>query len=412
MALIKLNATELENVQSQISKMVSKVSECANIVSSVRNNLDMEISVKRNIEEHLDKINRDLTKQSETLKSYANVLNDVINEFMKADTRGSQATASFFNWKNGAIAGGVFAAGGILGGISTSGKCAGQMYDWKTQQQLDKISSVGSMFGISSCLMTNVPRGTESTGESVKLPVEDVWDTIKTGKKAASLVDTLASIFNKGEVPDFIKDKTGSDFVKGIGYISDAEKAINAVIDSDVDALTELLGKYGIKKPLKEIVKTTVGGASAEVSLLTDLIYSDFESAIDVSKGIATEFTNVISNPDSNIMDYAKVIGELYRAPDKIITQGFINVVGDYADNIGGVLDSIGIVDAPEEGYIDFYKNAFADVKDMFNTFGAEDATSILVDSFKETISEQFNNTVDTMASIGKGISGFFKDLI
>lgn len=412
MALIKLNASELENVLSQISKLSSKASECANIVSSVRNNLDMEISVKRNIEECLDKINRDLTKQSEALKSYANVLNDVINEFVKADSSGSKVTASIFNWKNGAIAGSVFATGGILGGISSSGKHARQMNNWKTQQQLQKISSVGSMFGTSSCLMTSVPKGTDSTGESVKLPVEDVWDTMKTGKKAASLVDTFASIFNKGEVPDFIKDKTGSDFVKGIGYISDAEKAINAVIDSDVDALTELLGKYGIKKPLKEIVKTTVGGASAEVSLLTDLIYSDFESAIDVSNGIATEFTNVISNPDSNIMDYAKVIGELYRAPDKIITQGFINVVGDYADNIGGVLDFVGIVDAPEEGYIDFYKNAFADVKDMFNTFGAEDATSILVDSFKETISEQFNNTVDTMASIGKGISGFFKDLV
>ena len=62
MALIKLTASELEGVKSQISKMSSKASECANRTASVRNNLDMEISAKRNIEERLDNIKRDLTK--------------------------------------------------------------------------------------------------------------------------------------------------------------------------------------------------------------------------------------------------------------------------------------------------------------------------------------------------------------
>lgn len=263
------------------------------------------------------------------------------------------------------------------------------------------------MFGATSLNYTTI-----LDGQSVEFPMEKIWEGVDTLNDVKSLLHTVVQAINNGELPDFMKDTPLSKFFEGYEYISDAEKALSATVDGDIEALTELLGKYGIKKPLKEIIKTTIGGTSVEVKLLTDLIYSDFESAINVSQELATEFTNVISNPDSNIIDYAKVIGELYSAPDKIIAQGFINVVGDYADKIGGVLDAIGIVDAPEEGYIEFYENAFEDVKDMFNTFGAEEATSILADGFKETISEQFNNTVDTMASIGKGISGFFKDLI
>ena len=86
MALIKITASELEGVHSQIAKMSGKVSDCSSKVSSVRNGLDMQISAKRNIEDHLDNIKRDLDKYAESLNSYANVLNDVINEFVRADS--------------------------------------------------------------------------------------------------------------------------------------------------------------------------------------------------------------------------------------------------------------------------------------------------------------------------------------
>lgn len=397
MALIKITASELENIHSQILRMSEKASNCANSVASVKNNLDMEVSAKRNIEEQLESIKRDLGKHSEMLKSYANVLDDVVNEFVTTDSNGKTRNV---NWGPIAVPGIISGIG--IGAIGHTGGMYNNPLNWRITQNLGKIQDAASLFGVKSA-------------ETSELSFFDkIWDKGKQAKKTYGLLEKLAQLTNSGNTPKWFEDITldfGDGLGKRIGYLSDIEKTITAVKEQDVEALGELLGKYGIKKPLKEIVKTTVGGTSAEVGLLVDLIYSDFESAMDISKDIATDFTNVITNPNSNIMDYAKVIADIYRAPDRIITQGFINVVGDTADDIGEVLDTFGIIDAPENGYINFYKDAFSDVKDMYKTFGGGEATSILVDSFRETVSEQFNNTVETLSNIGDKISGFFKDV-
>ncbi len=143
MALIKLTASELEGVKSQISKMSSKASDCANRTASVRNNLDMEISAKRNIEERLDNIKRDLTKHSESLKSYANVLNDVINEFVREDS-----TSNGLKLPNMIIPAGI--AGAVVGGLVFGNVSTAQGYSWLIQQELDKIKNVTKIFTDSS----------------------------------------------------------------------------------------------------------------------------------------------------------------------------------------------------------------------------------------------------------------------
>ena len=144
MALIKLTASELEGVKSQISKMSSKASECANRTASVRNNLDMEISAKRNIEERLDNIKRDLTKHSESLKSYANVLNDVINEFVREDSKGSilQTLPDWF--KNGSVIG----AAGVAGAMIMAKPMI--LLPPATDLNLQKIANAANLFGDSS----------------------------------------------------------------------------------------------------------------------------------------------------------------------------------------------------------------------------------------------------------------------
>ncbi len=87
MALIKLTLSEMSNVKSQISSLAERTESNGTAVARIASNLDMEVKARQNIEEQLQKIKNDLNKQSQKLTAYSNVLNDVMNQFVSADSK-------------------------------------------------------------------------------------------------------------------------------------------------------------------------------------------------------------------------------------------------------------------------------------------------------------------------------------
>ena len=85
MSLIKVTVSELESAQGQLSKLSNKVESCGNTVTRVKNNLDMKVKQKSDIDGLLDKSSRQLRQQADKLQSYVKVLSVVIDDFIKAD---------------------------------------------------------------------------------------------------------------------------------------------------------------------------------------------------------------------------------------------------------------------------------------------------------------------------------------
>lgn len=270
MALIKLTASELEGVQSQISKMSSKASDCANKVSSVRNGLDMEITAKRNIEERLDNIKRDLTKHSEALKLHANILNDVINEFVKTDSSGSilQSATSITDWMNGVIAGGAI-GGAIAGGIGIPMGHTGEMYNWQTQQQLEKIRNAASTCADSSLekeetgfwgnLWNKGKKAVNSIGDKAK---ELYGNVVQAGKDCVSWVGDRVD-----DVKDWYNENEEAIKAFGKGALKVAAGAVTVV-----GSIAAIVGTGGASIPLTML--TAVGGINNIASGAADLIYA------------------------------------------------------------------------------------------------------------------------------------------
>lgn len=263
MALIKLTASELEGVKSQISKMSSKASDCANRTASVRNNLDMEISAKRNIEERLDNIKRDLTKHSESLKSYANVLNDVINEFVREDSNGNVLQLPDWAVPIGAAAGVI--AGGI--GINIPAH-TGEMYNWQVQQQLEKLKNATKIFTDSSLekeetgfwgnLWNKGKEAVESIGDKAK---ELYGNVVQTTKDCVSWVKE--SYDEKGIV--YTVAQYGKTAVKVAGGVA----AVGL-------SLATLVGTAGGSAPL----------AAASLAYGINDIVSGVKDAVDITSNL------------------------------------------------------------------------------------------------------------------------------
>lgn len=344
MALIKLTASELENVHSQISKMSSKASDCANRVSSVRNSLDMEISAKRNIEERLDNIKRDLTKHSDSLKSYANVLNDVINEFVKTDSSGSilQSVTSITDWMNGVIAGGAIGgaiAGGIYGGIPMSH--TGGMYNWQTQQQLEKIRNAAATCADSSLekeetgfwgsLWNKGKEAVERIGDKAK---EAYGNVVQATKDCVSWVKD--NYENKGVT------YTIAQYAKAFGKVA-AGGAMLAATVATAGTMSGITGVYGVDSLVNGIVdigKITYNvsqGETAEIEetqLLKDgmeFIVGGAGGAIGEALGNAELGEEIGEKIASIAYDGGKIASSIYSIStgwDKIQQAGDFNLSG------------------------------------------------------------------------------------
>lgn len=130
MALIKLTLSEMSNVKSQISSLAERTESNGTAVARIASNLDMEVKARQNIEEQLQKIKNDLNKQSQKLTAYSNVLNDVMNQFVSADSQKKTNIDAVSFEKNATVA-----AAGMAGAMLKN-----TLNGWMLKERLDKVN--------------------------------------------------------------------------------------------------------------------------------------------------------------------------------------------------------------------------------------------------------------------------------
>lgn len=130
MALIKLTLSEMSNVKSQISSLAERTESNGTAVARIASNLDMEVKARQNIEEQLQKIKNDLNKQSQKLTAYSNVLNDVMNQFVSADSKKKTNIDAVSFEKNTTVV-----AAGMVGAMLKN-----TLNGWVSKEQLDKVN--------------------------------------------------------------------------------------------------------------------------------------------------------------------------------------------------------------------------------------------------------------------------------
>lgn len=130
MALIKLTLSEMSNVKSQISSLAERTESNGTAVARIASNLDMEVKARQNIEEQLQKIKNDLNKQSQKLTAYSNVLNDVMNQFVSADSKKKTNIDAVSFEKNATVL-----AAGMVGAMLKN-----TLNGWVLKERLDKVN--------------------------------------------------------------------------------------------------------------------------------------------------------------------------------------------------------------------------------------------------------------------------------
>lgn len=201
MALIKVTISELESVQGQVSKLSNKAGSCGNAVARVKSNLDMKVKQKNNIDDLLNKSSRQLKQQSELLHSYANVLNNVVDDFLKADKNVTDDILP------------------IISAVERITKIPNKS-DYLQEQLAQKIDDIGSLFNAAVTKTTDFFSDVIDKGKDF---LDDAYgNVVKTTKECVSWVKDSYS--NKGIVYDTLQYgkaalKVGKGVVKIVGAV-------------------------------------------------------------------------------------------------------------------------------------------------------------------------------------------------
>ena len=262
MALIKLTLSEMSNVKSQISSLAERTESNGIAVARIASNLDMEVKARQNIEEQLQKIKNDLNKQSQKLTAYSNVLNDVMNQFVSADSKKKNNidAVSFGKFVTGTIVG----MAGIMNAKNTP-ECV--LNAWVIKEQLDKVNK-------------NAGKNTTTKKTDVSNLKKFVnWSKNKAKKAAKSLKKTYGNVVQKGKdciswVKKSYQDRgivyTAIQYGKAAGKVVGGCAAIAAVIASG-GALAPLVTVYGINDimsgaiDIANIHNSVKNGGTAEI---------------------------------------------------------------------------------------------------------------------------------------------------
>lgn len=404
MSTIQLDVSEIQSLKKRISKMMDEVDDCYREVDKLSTQIDMKVKRKKDIDDDLLQIKNDLKKQKEFLSQCERLIGESINEFVDAEKIDRLPELSFS----------VRSVGGDSNNVGNKG-----FSDLLLGTGLLTTAGITGLFSKNGGLFSSVNL---SDYKDISDYINSKWSDVKNTKKIASFTKEISSIVDGlgGSTPEWIKDITGSDFFKGVGYVSDAEKLIKATTEQDIEGLGDLLGKYGVKEPLKELVK--LGGESgAGASLVADCALQRIKSSGEIVGETVTDIYTVLSNPESDWKDYAKCVKSLYTMGNKIESDTAWNIIGSKADTMTDILDFVGVSDYGKQfeeytgkagaNIIDFYETVGSDIKGMYNTLGFEDTTKILAKSFCETISDQATDLANTAAGWAESIKGAFNKL-
>lgn len=372
-ATILLTKSSLTDISSQLKRMQSETEEARKKVNSAIIGLDFEVASKQNIKTKMNKLNSTLSQQVSLSEQYKSAFVNVFNSYNETDEKFGNESKGIFDKIKDCVTENI-----------------GNVKDFFLKNKLLKFAQVSALF---------LPGGS-------LVNVFNSWDNAKDYKKIASVVKKITTAFNNGELPEWLEDVVDNEGLDIISGIYDIEKLITASLENDFEEIADLIGKYGIVDPLKEIFKLS-GETSAGAGVLAELLFEDGKSLVKNSYEFANEAMEILTSKDSDWKDYAKLISTLQRMPDKVIWDGFSSVVGNTADSIGGVLEIFGLTEVPEQGYLQFYKDSYNDVVNMYNTFGFKDTISIYSEAITDTIKEQYTSIIDCASSLGEKFKGF-----
>lgn len=257
MALIKLTLSEMSNVKSQISSLAERTESNGTAVARIASNLDMEVKARQNIEEQLQKIKNDLNKQSQKLTAYSNVLNDVMNQFVSADSKKKTNIDAVSFEKNATVL-----AAGMVGAMLKN-----TLNGWVLKERLDKVNK-------------NAGKNTTTKKTDVSNLKKFVnWSKNKAKKAAKSLKKKYGNVVQKGKdciswVKKSYQDRgivyTAIQYGKAAGKVVGGCAALAAVVASG-GALAPLVTVYGINDimsgaiDIANIHNSVKNGGTAEI---------------------------------------------------------------------------------------------------------------------------------------------------
>lgn len=257
MALIKLTLSEMSNVKSQISSLAERTESNGTAVARIASNLDMEVKARQNIEEQLQKIKNDLNKQSQKLTAYSNVLNDVMNQFVSADSKKKTNIDAVSFEKNATVL-----AAGMVGTMLKN-----TLNGWVLKERLDKVNK-------------NAGKNTTTKKTDVSNLKKFVnWSKNKAKKAAKSLKKKYGNVVQKGKdciswVKKSYQDRgivyTAIQYGKAAGKVVGGCAALAAVVASG-GALAPLVTVYGINDimsgaiDIANIHNSVKNGGTAEI---------------------------------------------------------------------------------------------------------------------------------------------------
>ncbi len=257
MALIKLTLSEMSNVKSQISSLAERTESNGTAVARIASNLDMEVKARQNIEEQLQKIKNDLNKQSQKLTAYSNVLNDVMNQFVSADSKKKTNIDAVSFEKNATVL-----AAGMVGTMLKN-----TLNGWVLKERLDKVNK-------------NAGKNTTTKKTDVSNLKKFVnWSKNKAKKAAKSLKKKYGNVVQKGKdciswVKKNYQDRgivyTAIQYGKAAGKVVGGCAALAAVVASG-GALAPLVTVYGINDimsgaiDIANIHNSVKNGGTAEI---------------------------------------------------------------------------------------------------------------------------------------------------
>lgn len=346
MALIKLTLSEMSNVKSQISSLAERTESNGTAVARIASNLDMEVKARQNIEEQLQKIKNDLNKQSQKLTAYSNVLNDVMNQFVSADSKKKTNIDAVSFEKNTTVV-----AAGMVGAMLKN-----TLNGWVSKEQLDKVNK-------------NAGKNTTTKKTDVSNLKKFVnWSKNKAKKAAKSLKKRYGNVVQKGKncVSNVGKkiNKVKNWYVENKEKINAYGKAawkIGKGVIKIAGAVAVLAGTAGGSAPLAIMDIITAGNDI--INGASDIVYASNEQYDMVGK------TNFLKD---KLVENGGIIGE--QLGNKELGEQFGDIVYKgvdlvtFLDGADKMLKSLGKANMIATGKVGsafiFGKTSFDDIKD------------------------------------------------
>lgn len=270
MAKIRVDSSGISEIRAIMEQQAQTMHRVEQTIGQVLMNLDVQITATENIRQSLASLKSSSSKEREMLFGMSGALIRVNDEFKSTDHRLSEKARDVNYTLDYIIAD---AAAGFKEGIPL-----------EILMKLIATGSLSTIFGLSTILTT--PLNLQLLFGETELDIlSGVNKTSKFIKSAGEYSEWVKILFGNemfGDISDFLGDVGKNDFFKVAGYLGDGKKLVDALNNGDIDALEDLIEKYG-KKSIKEVIKLLTGAkvTDAENGVYLDLAWNLIENTAE-----------------------------------------------------------------------------------------------------------------------------------